>query len=215
MRPERGALQGDVGVDVEHAAVVVAHEAKAVLRHPGGDARGLDPGVDLAPAHRIVVEHAGDLVEAHAGALEDVGDLGHRAGGAVRQPLARHPRAVAQAVERGVVDRRLGGEVEDDHRHLRALHHRQHGGRQRVGSDVEEQQVDLAAAALAARLAGAVGVVDQAEVDDLDARPGELRRDAGHVALEALLQAGELRPVGVQSDPEQSEAQRRRIHTGR
>jgi hypothetical protein len=34
VRAEGGALQGDVGVDVEHAAVVVAHEAQPVVGHP-------------------------------------------------------------------------------------------------------------------------------------------------------------------------------------
>ena len=47
---EAGALLGEVGVDVEHAAVIVAHHAQAVVFHDVGDARGLDPLVDLVPA---------------------------------------------------------------------------------------------------------------------------------------------------------------------
>ena len=34
----------------------------------------------------------------------------------MRQPLAGHLRAIAEGVERGVVDGRLGREVEHDHR---------------------------------------------------------------------------------------------------
>ena len=60
----------------------------------------LDPLGDFAPAGRVVVEHAGDLVKRNAGAVEDVGDFRHRAGRAVGQPLAGHPRAIAQPVER-------------------------------------------------------------------------------------------------------------------
>ena len=54
----------EVGIDVEHAAVVVAHHAEAVVLHDVRHARRLDPRVHLAPARRVVVQHAGDLVEA-------------------------------------------------------------------------------------------------------------------------------------------------------
>ena len=42
-----------------------------------------------------------------------------------------------------VVNRRLGREVEDDDRHLRPAHHRQHGRRQGVGGDMQEDQVHV------------------------------------------------------------------------
>ena len=57
----------------------MAHESEAIALHSGGNATGLDPGVDFVPADGVVVEHARDLVEAHASALEDVGDLRHGA----------------------------------------------------------------------------------------------------------------------------------------
>ena len=76
-------------------------------------------------------------------ASEDVGDLRDGTGRAVGQPLAGHPRAVAHAVERRVVDRGRGLQVEDDDRHPRALHHRQDGRGERVGGDVEEDEVDV------------------------------------------------------------------------
>ena len=42
----------DVGVDVEHAAVVVAHEAEAVVRSSVSDVGGGDPVVDLVSRSR-------------------------------------------------------------------------------------------------------------------------------------------------------------------
>ena len=110
------ATEREVGHDVEHAAVVVAHQAQAVVPAWAHTRRG-QPLVDLAPAVRVVVQHAGDLVERDARALEDVGDLRHRTGRAMGQPFAGHRGAIAQPVEGCVVDRRLGLEVEDDHRH--------------------------------------------------------------------------------------------------
>ena len=67
MPAESGALLSQVGVDIEHAAVVMAHDAQAVVLHHGGDAgRGIDPLSDFVPADGVVVEHAGDLVERNA-----------------------------------------------------------------------------------------------------------------------------------------------------
>ena len=54
---------------------------------------------------------------------------------------------------------------------------------------------------------GALGGVDEAEVDDLAAGAGEALCDAGYVTFEAVFEAGELAPVGFQSDAEQSYAQ--------
>ena len=149
-----------------------------------------------------------------ARAVENVGNLRHRAGRAEGQPVAGHARAVAQRVEACVVNRRLGREIEDDHRHLRASDHRQHGRGKRVGRDVQEDQVHVRAPELPPGLAGALGVVHQAEVDDLDARPRELLRHAGHVALQSFLEPGELRPVSVQADAEETDAERSSDHGG-
>ena len=166
---ERGAVLGEVGVDVEHAAVVVAHHAQAIVLHHVGDAGGGDPIGDFVPTTRVVAEHAGDLVERDAGPVEDVGDLRHGAGGAIRQPLARHLRPVAESVERLVVDRRRRLQIENDHRHFRAPHDRQHGRRQGVRRDVQEDEVDVRPAEVVPRDERLFRRVDQAEVHDLDA----------------------------------------------
>ena len=49
MAAEDGALQREVGIDVEHAAVVVPHQSQAVVLHDVRDASGVDPGVDFIP----------------------------------------------------------------------------------------------------------------------------------------------------------------------
>ena len=61
MSAEIRALLGEVGVDVEHAAVVMAHHTQAIVFHDVGDAGGFNPLRDFVPGHRIVFQHAGDL----------------------------------------------------------------------------------------------------------------------------------------------------------
>jgi hypothetical protein len=216
VRAKRGALQRRIGLDIEHAAVRVAHQAEPVAVHTGGDAGGIDPRVDLSPADGIVVEHAGDLVKAYAGAFENIRDLRNRTGGTMGEPVAGHLCPVAEAVEAGVVDRWRRCEVEDDYGHLRALDHGQHGRRQRIRRDVEENHIDVGAAKLAARGKRTVGIVDEAKVHDLDSLTGEFRRNAAEIALETLLEAGELGPVRVEADTEKANAKRgRAVHRRR
>ena len=57
------------GVEIVNLGLVDNPEqAQAVAAHAGCDTGGRHPLIDLAPAHRIVIEHARDLVEGHAGA---------------------------------------------------------------------------------------------------------------------------------------------------
>ncbi len=50
---ERGALARQIGIDVEHAAVIVAHHAQPVVLHDAGGMRRGGPFIDLLP-RRIV-----------------------------------------------------------------------------------------------------------------------------------------------------------------
>jgi hypothetical protein len=52
------------------------------------------------------------------------------------------------------------------------------------------------------------GSVDQAEIDNLDTWALELCGDLTDIAREALAQSFELRPIGIQSDAEETDAQR-------
>lgn len=87
MGAEDGALQPEVGVDVDHAAVVVAQQSHAVAAHAAGDLRRVDPPVDLGPGLRVV-EVARHHVVFGAGAVEYRTEFGQRTGLAVGKPLA-------------------------------------------------------------------------------------------------------------------------------
>jgi hypothetical protein len=50
-----------------------------------------------------------------------------------------------------------------------------------------------------------LGRVDQAEVDEVDARPRDFSVDAGELPLEASLQTVELWPVSIQADTEKAD----------
>ncbi len=173
---EARALLREVGVDVEHAAVVVAHDAEAVVLHHVADPGRVDPARDLVPRQGIVVQHPRDLVEGDPRAPEDVGDLRHRAGLAVGQPLAGHAGAVAEGVEPRVVDGGARREVEDDDRHPGPAHHGEHGGRERVGGDVEEDEVHVLLAEAVPGHRCLLRRVDEAQVHDLDTGPLQLVR---------------------------------------
>ena len=183
MAAEVRALLREVGIDVEHAAVVVAHHAEAVVLHRVGDAGGGDPVGHFVPARGIVAQHAGHLVERDAGPVEDVGDFRHRAGRAIRQPLAGHLRAVAELVERRVVDRGRGLQIENDHRHLRAANHRQHRRREGVGRDVQKDEVDVGPAEIVPGDERLLRRVDEPEVHDLDAQRRELLLRLAEIAV--------------------------------
>ena len=143
-------------------------------------------------------------MEIDARALEDVGDLRHRAGAAMRQPFAGHRRAIAHAVERGVVDGARRLQVEDDDRNPGAPDHREDRRRQRIGRDVKEDQIDVFLSKAVPCLEGFGRAVDQTEIHHLDAGPGEPLGHPLHVALQSLLQPGKLRPVRIEPDAEQA-----------
>ena len=180
MAAEGGAMLGDVGVNIQHSAVVMPHQAQAVVGHDMGDAGGLDPGVHFVPAGRIIVQHAGDLVEGDAATLKDAGDFRHRAGAAMRQPFAGHRGAVGHFVKRRVVNGRGGLEIQDDDRHAGAPHHGQNRGGKRIGGDMQEDEVHVLLAEPVSGLHRPGRGVNEAQVDDFHARaaPGGLRRCA-------------------------------------
>lgn len=131
------------------------------------------------------------------------------------KPLAGHARAVAHAVEGRVVDGRFRREIEDDDGDAGAPDDRQDGGTEGVGRDVEEDEIDIFTAEGVAGLVGFLRGVDETEVDDLHIGAGEFPGDGAEVSFEALLEAGELRPVGIQSYAEESDADRVRFHVPR
>jgi hypothetical protein len=107
--PEVGTLLGEVRVDVEHTAVVIAHDAKTVVLHRMGYASSFDPFTNLDPGDWVIFQHARDLEEGDTTAIENVRNLRHWASLAVSEPLTRHFCAVAKTIESFVVDSRAKG----------------------------------------------------------------------------------------------------------
>ena len=77
-----GELRGEVGVNVEHAIVIMTEEPETVLKHRVSHSCGLDPFVELGPNGIMLLQGAGDLMEIDARAFEGVGNFRNRAGGA-------------------------------------------------------------------------------------------------------------------------------------
>lgn len=211
VRAEDGGDRGEVGGDVQHTGVVVAHEAEAGVGEGVGDAGSGDPGVDLLPAGGIVragvAEDSVDLVEGDSGALEDVGELGHGAGGAVGEPISRHAGAIGESVEGSVVECGCGLEIKDQHGDFGAADDGQYCRRERVGGDVEDEQVDVFAACGVTDFDGALGGVDETEVDDSVGGGCEAIGHGLDVGLETGFETGELGPVGGEADSEETDAE--------
>ena len=88
---EGGAVLGQIGIDVEHSAVIMAHDAEAVVEHDVAPrAAASSHAIDFVPENRVIVEHAGDLMKGNAGAFEDVGNFRNGTGLTMRQPFAGH-----------------------------------------------------------------------------------------------------------------------------
>ena len=207
-----GALQRRVGVNVQHPAIVMAHQTKTIVKHHMRHTRGFDPRIHFVPANRVVVQHPGDLVEINPGAVEDVGDFRHGTRGAKRQPVTGHRRAVAHFVEARVINGRCRREIQNDHWHFRALHHRQHGRGKRIRRDVKKDHVHVRLAEFVAGFQRLHRIVNQAEVDDLDAGTLQFFLDGADIAFEARLETFELRPISVKADAKKSDTQIHFIH---
>ena len=94
----------------------MAEHPHPVPTHRGGYTGRFDPRSDLLP-DGLLGQVSGHDVVFQSQPVEHAGHFRHRAGLAVRQPLAGHPTAVAHAVQVIVVDRRGGLQVQHDHRH--------------------------------------------------------------------------------------------------
>ena len=169
----------------------------------GASPRRRQPFFDIAPCFSLV-EHASHLMKGNPGSHQHIGDLGNRTGRTVGKPAASHGSPVLELVKGRVIDGRFRLQVEYDHRHTGALDKRQHGVRKGIGGDVQKQDVDVLSTALMARLEGACGRIDQAQIDQLDARPREPRRNLLHIPFQHGLEPRKLAPIGIQTDTAES-----------
>ena len=67
---------------------------------------------------------------------------------------------------------------------------------------MQHDEIDVVLAHRAAGGEGPGRMVDETEVDDLDAGPNEFPGDPAEIIFKALLEARELRPVSVEADAE-------------
>ena len=204
MRPEYAGHPRKVGIYVEHPAIVMAEHPHPVPTHRGGYTGRFDPRSDLLP-DGLLGQVSGHDVVFQSQPVEHAGHFRHRAGLAVRQPLAGHPTAVAHAVQVIVVDRRGGLQVQHDHRHAEPLHHRQHRRRQRVSRYVQEHQFHIVFFQPPRGGVRFRRVVHHPGVDHLGPHAAHFFRDLPLVALQTFQQTVELPPISIQSDSKKSD----------
>ena len=187
MGTEDGALEREVGVDVQHSIVIVSHHAETVVLHPVDHARSIDPGADLIPAFRIILQLTRDLMKGHPGACQHIGDFRNGACSAVGQPLTGHCGTVSDEVKRGVVERRLRREIHDHDRHIGPAYHREYGRGEGIRGGMDEEHVDICTSQLMAGLNRPLRGINQTEIHNLHIISLELQPDPGRVPLQPFL----------------------------
>src|ERR1043165_9685491 len=108
MTTESCTLKSQIGINAEHAAVVVAHQTEAIMFHHVRHTSSLDPLLNLLPGHGIVLKSASDLKEGNSRTAEDVGNFGHGTRLTISKPLACHFCAIAEAIEGLIINRWRG-----------------------------------------------------------------------------------------------------------
>ena len=196
MGAEGGGDGGEVGGDVQHARVQVAHKPVPGVAQPGADAGGVHPLGDAFPGG-FLLEVSGDRAELDAGPAEDVGDLGDRALAAVGEPFA--------GVEVGVVHGLGGLQVNHQDRGLGPLGDRQHHGGGQVGGQEDDDEVAVGDPQLFAGRGGFLRVGDEAGVDDVGVEVLEAAGDVADGFLQLRQQLGKLGPVGAEAAGDQSD----------
>ena len=178
-----------IGRDVEHSRVEVAHQSRAGIPQSGAYRSRVDPLRDALPG-AVFAQPSGHRAKFDAGPPEHVRDLGHRALSAVGEPLA--------GAEAGVVH--LLGRLEVDNKHGRsgALRDRQHHRRGEVGGEKHHDQVAVTQPQLLGGNVRILRVRDEAGVDHFSV---ELTEALGYVFrrfLQLRQQVRKLRPVSAE-----------------
>ena len=187
---------GQVGGDVVHAGVEVAHQPVAAVAQHLADAGRAHPALDLLPGP-LVTQVAGHAAELDPRAGERVGHLRQRARAAVGEPLS--------GVDGRVVHRLGGLQVDEQHGCVAALCHRhEHGGRQVGGEEPDDEVAAGLAQLLGGRRAFAF-VGDEPDVDDLGVVAGDPFAHVSRGLLQRGQQVGELRPVRAEPAGDQAD----------
>ena len=111
-------------------------------------------------------------------------------------------------VEGRVVNRRRRLQIEHNHRHAGALHHRQDRRGERVGGGVKKDQVHILPAEAMPGFHRFGRGVNEAQIDNLHPGPGQLAGHDLNITLQPPFQSLELSPITVQANAEQADTQR-------
>src|ERR1700679_1550553 len=123
VRPEDGGLQGEVGVYIQHAAIVVPHYTQAVVLHLVRYPRCRKPLSYLCPRSVPIVQNSRDLMEGNTATPKDVENLRYGACLTMCEPLSGHLRAVLHSIKGFIIDRCLRRQIQQNHRNLRPPNH--------------------------------------------------------------------------------------------
>ena len=208
MPAEAGALRRKIGINVEHAAVVVTQNSQPVVFHDGSDSSSLDPLVDLPPDFCVALEHPTQLKEGNAAALKHIRDFGSWASRAVSQPLPRHFRAITETVHRCVIDGFSRTQVQQNQGDFGPSDNRQDGRGKSVGRHVQEDQIHVAAPEIVPSRHRFFRRIHHPQIDDLYSGAFDPLGDEFDVPKQPLLQPLKLRPVGFQSDAKEANPER-------
>src|ERR1700733_13564084 len=206
MRPKHRALQRQIAIDIQHPAVVMSHHAHSVVLHRMRNPRSSKPILNLNPSLITLIQHSSHLMEWNPAAPKHISYLRNRTSLAMRQPLPGHLRPVLHPVERRIVDSSLSRQVQQNHRNLSPSHHRQHSGRKRISSNMQEDKVNIALPERMSRSHRLFRRIDHAQVNDLSIpRPQPLRNPAV-IPFKPLPQPRKLAPICLKPNAEQPDA---------
>ena len=199
MRPEDSGLARDVGINVEHAPVIMAQNTQPVLTHAPVNFRRGHPLPDLFPG-RSIFQITGDDVVTQPGPVEHVGDLRNGASLTVLQPHSGHPSPVAECIDLPVVDggRRL--QVQHDDGASDALGHGQNRRGETISGDIQKYEVHLPPGQQRRCRERLFGRIHHAPIDDLDvARSFDPGNDLRPVSVQMVAKTFELVPIRIES----------------
>ena len=124
MRTENRRLPGQVGIHIEHPAIIMAQDSHAVILHPIYHTGGIDPAVYLLP-HIFFLQIATYDFIRNTGAVEHAGKFRDGTGLAMCQPFTGHFPPVTQSVYIFIVDCRNRLDIQENNRDLHTLGQRQ------------------------------------------------------------------------------------------
>ena len=205
MGSEGGRLPLDVGIDIEHSAVVVAEDSKPVVAHSVEGLGCEDPLVQFLPGPGRL-EVTGDDVVFQAAAIEDAAEFRYRAGLAVLQPHPGHLSAVPEGIDCGIVDLRIRLDIQEYAGTTCLLGYREDSRGEAVSRDVDKKKVHAGLPQKQSGLARLLWRIDHSRIDDRDIGvPSQMLDNSLRICSEIVKKSVKLIPVSVQSGADEAD----------